>query len=93
MSKINLKKNDKNRLTKNNDPNYVPYECIETVQKLTIAQVRNQSSFSNISDEEAIEIIESLFKLSIVTYKIFKDEEFRNVSSICKGDRKEYKHQ
>lgn len=85
MSKINLKKNDKNRLTKNNDPNYVPYECIETVQKLTIAQVRNQSSFSNISDEEALSIIESLYKLSIVTYKIFKDEEFRNVSSICKG--------
>ncbi len=86
MSKINLKKNDKNRLNKNNDSNYVPYECIETVQKLTIEQVRNQSSFSNISDEEALSIIESLYKLSIVTYKIFKDEEFRNVSSICKGD-------
>lgn len=86
MSKINLKKNDKNRLTKNNDPNYVRNEYIETVQKLTIEQVRNQSSFSNISDEEALSIIESLYKLSIVTYKIFKDEEFRNVSSICKGD-------
>lgn len=86
MSKLNLIKNDKNRLTKNNDPSNVPYECIETVQKLTIDQVRNQSSFSNISDEEALSIIESLYKLSILTYKIFKDEEFRNVSSICKGD-------
>ena len=86
MSKINLKKNDKNRLTKNNDPNYVQYECIEAEQKLTIEQVRNHSSLSNISDEEAIAIIESLYKLSIVTYKIFKDEEFSNVSSICKVD-------
>ncbi|MFY9307608.1 MAG: hypothetical protein WAQ28_01030 [Bacteroidia bacterium] len=42
------------------------------VKKLTIAQVREVKIFENISDEDAKEIINGLYSLSIITYNIFK---------------------
>ena len=47
----------------------------ENQRKLSIEKVRSCKSFANISDEEANEIINSLYELSLITYKIFKLEE------------------
>jgi hypothetical protein len=40
---------------------------------LTISKLKKYKGLENISDEEAIQIIESLYKLSLLTLKIFKN--------------------
>lgn len=40
-------------------------------KKLSVSEIRSKKEFQNITDAEAEEIIESLFLLSILTYKIF----------------------
>lgn len=42
--------------------------------RLTIEEVREFKDFENISDEEAQELIDFLYELSILTYKIFEEE-------------------
>lgn len=67
-----------NRIDRN-DFFYAIAESIEYPKKLTIEQVKKCEDFKNISDEMASEIIDGLYKLSIITYKIYKENEFRNV--------------
>jgi len=57
----------------NNNSFYADAESIEYPKKLTIEQVRSDEHFKNISDEKALEIIDGLYKLSIITYKIYSD--------------------
>ncbi|MES2397386.1 MAG: hypothetical protein V4549_15355 [Bacteroidota bacterium] len=40
-------------------------------KKLTINQVRSNVGFSDISEQDANEIIDGLYKLSIISYNIF----------------------
>lgn len=62
------------------------YEIADSIgieKKLSISEIKSCSNLEKIGDEEALEIIESLFKLTIITLKIYKEHESRNVSSIC----------
>jgi hypothetical protein len=52
---------------------------IEYPKKLKIEQIISCETFKNISEEMALEIIDGLYKLSIITYKLYKEDEFRNV--------------
>jgi hypothetical protein len=63
----------------NNQFFYAIADSIEYPKKLTVEQVRNSINFKNISEEEAQQIIESLYKLSVITYKIHKENEFRTI--------------
>ena len=50
------------------------YEVTDNIvnpKRLTIKQIQNCVGFENISDEKAVEIIQGLYNLSIITYKIF----------------------
>jgi hypothetical protein len=71
--------NGANQLRISNDFFYAIAESIEYPKKITIEQIRNCDDFKNISEEMANEIIDGLYKLSIITYKIYKENEFRNV--------------
>ena len=42
-------------------------------RKLTVEQIRSNRTFANISDENANEIIEGLYKMSLITYNIYKN--------------------
>ena len=44
-------------------------------RKLTIEQVRQSKGNEGRSEKEALEIIDGLYRLSLVTYDIFKKEE------------------
>ena len=48
-------------------------ENLENPRKLTIEQLKKFTGFKDISEEKAQELIEDLYKLSIITYKIFKN--------------------
>ena len=65
------------------DAFYAIADSIEYPKKLTIEQIRNCEDFKNISENEALQIIDSLYKLSIITFKTFKEHEIRNVSIVC----------
>jgi len=58
----------------NNDFFYATADSIEYPKKLKIQQVKDDENFKTISDKEANDIIEGLYKLSIITYKIFKNK-------------------
>jgi len=47
-------------------------------KKLTIEEIREHENFKSISDIQALEIIEGLYQLSIITYNQFKNNEFGN---------------
>jgi hypothetical protein len=40
-------------------------------KKLNIQQLKDLKGFENISDDDASNIIDELYKLSIITYKIY----------------------
>jgi hypothetical protein len=40
--------------------------------KMSIAQLRKVDGFSNISDDAALKLIDELYKLSVITYGLFK---------------------
>jgi hypothetical protein len=42
--------------------------------KLTIEEVKREEKFRNITDEQAKEIIDGLYKFSIITYNIYMKE-------------------
>ncbi len=50
---------------------YSRMDNIEYPKKLTIEQVRSNKKFANITDQDAKELIDGLYKLSIITYNIF----------------------
>jgi len=43
-------------------------------KKITIDDLRRHTEFKHLTDEEANEIVESLYQLSIITLNIYKDE-------------------
>jgi hypothetical protein len=47
-------------------------------RKITIEDLKRYSEFKQLTDDEANEIIESLYQLSIITLNIYKDE-FRSI--------------
>lgn len=51
---------------------YSGIDNISNKRKLTVEQVRSNKALTNISDVEAEEIIDGMYKLSIITYNIFK---------------------
>lgn len=57
-----------NRIENNSFYNYA--DNLDNPKKLTIAQLRSYKGLSKISDQLAREIIDGLYKLSIITYKI-----------------------
>ena len=74
-----MSKTSATKLHKNEDAFYAITDNIEYPKKLTVEQIKSCEDFKNISEEKALEIIDGLYKLSIVTYKIFKNNEYRNV--------------
>lgn len=48
-------------------------DALASPKKLTIEQLKKYQGFQSISDEIAREIIEGLYKLSIITYKKFRN--------------------
>lgn len=66
-------------LHKNENAFYAITDNIEYPKKLTVEQIKSCEDFKNISDKEAHEIIEGLYKLSIISFKIYKNDEYRNV--------------
>jgi hypothetical protein len=47
-----------------------------TPRKLTIEQLKTLGGFGEISDSDALEIIDELYRLTIITYKIYKKEQW-----------------
>jgi hypothetical protein len=47
------------------------FDNLALPKKLTVEEIRSYPGLSALSDEEAIEKIEGLYKLSILTYKIY----------------------
>ena len=43
-------------------------------KKINIDDIRRCSEYKNLTEEEAIEIIDSIYQLSIITLNIYKDE-------------------
>ena len=43
-------------------------------KKLSVAQVRATRNFDDLSEEEILELINQLYKFSVLTFKIYKDE-------------------
>ncbi len=74
-----MKELDANDICITNEFFYAIADSIEYPKKLTIEQIRDCDDFKNISEDEALEIIDGLYRLSIITYKIFKNDELRNV--------------
>lgn len=52
---------------------YSRVDNISCPRKLTIEQVRSSKGLNNISEEDAKEIIDGLYNLSITTYNIYKN--------------------
>jgi hypothetical protein len=48
-------------------------ENLESPRKLTVEQLKKYVGFNDISEEKAQEMVDGLYKLSIITYKIFKN--------------------
>lgn len=48
-------------------------ESIENPRKLTIEQLRKFKGLENLSDKRALEIIDGLYKASILTYNTFQN--------------------
>ena len=48
-------------------------ENLENPKKLNVEQIKKYTGLNDISDGYAQELIEGLYKLSIITYKIFKN--------------------
>jgi hypothetical protein len=40
--------------------------------KMSIDQLKKVDGFSNISDDDALQFIDELYKLSVITYGLFK---------------------
>ena len=70
---------DAKNLRNNSNAFYAITDSIEYPKKLTLEQIKSCVDFKNISDDMALEIIDGLYKLSIITYKIYKNDEYRNV--------------
>ena len=70
-----MKEKGANNLRITKDVYYVNNNGTTYPKKLTVEQIRAYSDFKNISDEKAMEIINSLYQLSITTYKIYKENE------------------
>ena len=58
---------------------YAVTDNIESPKKLTINQIMECEPFKNISTEQAMEIINGLYQLSIITYNLFKENELRTI--------------
>lgn len=43
-------------------------------KKLSVAQVRATRNFDDLSEETILELIEELYKFSVLTYKLFQNE-------------------
>ena len=56
-------------------------DSIQNPKKISVEQLKKIYGFENISEENAHEIIDGLYKLTIITYKIFKNG-IRTVSTI-----------
>lgn len=47
---------------------------LKNPNKLSVAEVRATGNFDDLSEEEILELINQLYKFSVLTYKIYKDE-------------------
>ncbi|MCP2025804.1 hypothetical protein L1276_000944 [Flavobacterium sp. HSC-32F16] len=66
-------KNDKSKLQKSV---YPKVEISEDNCKLTLAELRRCEGFEDVSDLEGEEIIESLYKLSLIAYNYRQSNNF-----------------
>lgn len=53
---------------------YAREDSADNPRKLKIEQLRKYKGLENLNDEQASEIIEGLYKLSLITYKIFQNK-------------------
>ena len=60
---------------------YAYADGIKNPKKISIEQLRKSNGLENISDENAQEMIDGLYKLSIIAFKIFKHGS-RTISTI-----------
>ena len=56
-----------------NSGGYQNFDSIGNTGKLTLEQLKRYKSFENVSEEEGEKIINTLYQLSIITYKHFKN--------------------
>jgi hypothetical protein len=66
----------KNADAENSGNDGIFYSYVEnsgSPRKLTVEQMKKYLGFNDISEEKAQELIGGLYKLSIITYKIFKN--------------------
>ena len=57
-------------------------------RRLTIERVRSEKGLEHLTDEEALDVIDTLEQYAIVMYNLFKrqnDEQQITSSEICKG--------
>jgi hypothetical protein len=47
---------------------------LKNPKKLSVADVRATCNFNDLSEEEILELINQLYKFSVLTFKIYKDE-------------------
>ena len=47
-------------------------------KKISIEQLKSYEGFKNVENEDTLEIINGLYELSIITYKIYNNEKNRN---------------
>lgn len=50
------------------------WDQFRLVRKLSVDQLRNNKECESLTDEEAIKIIDALYKLSLITYNIDKSQ-------------------
>lgn len=62
------------------DKDYDPLNKKQALQKITVERLRQFKGCENVSDDEANNIIETLFRLSVITYNCHI-EQMRNEQS------------
>lgn len=69
-----------NKNTGNIDENHV-YHISEHlgIKKISVQELRKCKGFESVSEEEAMEIIDSIYQLSLVTYQILIENECREI--------------
>jgi hypothetical protein len=74
--------NDDNACESGIDNLFYSYaDSLKNPKKISVEELKKINGFENISEESAHEIIDGMYKLTIITYKIFKNG-IRTISAI-----------
>jgi hypothetical protein len=57
-----------------NDYQFIEEGQTSSTKSITINDIRNCPKYKNITDEEGVKILESLYQLSIIIFKMYENE-------------------